>query len=180
MKNILKLFSIIGISLLLAGCDGVITDSKDTNKEMAGKCSYLDCIKNIGDTASVEDINCIIGVDGQLIDAKYNKYEWVFNDEISLYATYYSTDNPTVTVDYYDKDIMSNKVDLSDLDTLKKKVKEGMNYSEFKQHLGNVEGVLIEKSKYTKKYIWMDHDGGYVKGTFNTKNECTYFSGVTK
>lgn len=180
MKKVIKIFSLIGISLVLAGCDSVLSNTTDTSKNMAGNCNYLDCINKISETASVEDINNIIGIDGQLTDKQYNKYEWSFNEEISLYATYYSNGNPTITIDYYDEDIMNKKVDLSDLDTLKTKVKAGMTYHEFKQHLGNVEGTLIEKSKYTKKYIWMDNSGGYVKGTFNSKNECTYFSGITK
>lgn len=185
MKKFLKLFSLMFISLVLVGCNNNLlnnnlTGDNDTSKKMNGKCNYLDCINEISDTASVEDINNIIGIDGKLIDDKYNQYEWAFNDEISLYATYYNNSYPTIEIDYYEEDIMNKKVDLSDLDGLKIKVNKGISYNEFKQYIGNVEGTLIEKSKYTKRYIWVNKDGGYVKGSFNNRNECTFFTGMAK
>ena len=64
---------------------------------------------------------------------------------------------------------------------LKDKVKSGITYDEFKTYLGNIEGVIVEKSSYSTKYTWASENGSYINGTFsNSSNKCTLLSGVVK
>ena len=40
--------------------------------------------------------------------------------------------------------------------------------------------MLKNRFSYSKKYIWIDKNGDYVKATFNNQNKYTFFSGIAK
>ena len=71
-------------------------------------------------------------------------------------------------------------MDFSRYDELKPKISEGITYDDFIKYIGNVDGILIEKSSYSKKYIWVAEDGrSYLNGTFSiSTGKCTFISGM--
>jgi hypothetical protein len=181
VKN--KVFiSLTGILLLttLTGCGNKETTESSTSKTK-GNCTAVECVKQISPENTVEEINNIIGVDGELTDETYNKYYWELSEDSGVEVTYYSSSKGTIVADI-DRDILANsQVDFSRYDELQPKVNDGITYSEFISYIGNVEGTIIEKSSYSTKYVWVASDGSYLNATFsNSSNKCTFVSGMIK
>lgn len=171
---------LLGVLVLgsLTGCGNNSTSGSDVNSNTKGKCSAVECIKQIKPENTVSEINSIIGFDGELTDEKYNKYYWELSETTGIEVTYYSSEKGTIKADI-DRDALANsKVDFSRYDELQPKIKEGITYSEFISYIGNVEGTIIEKSSISTKYVWVATDGSYLNGTFsNSSNKCTFASG---
>lgn len=153
-----------------------VEQSKETTKS---KCRAVECIEKIEPENTVEQINEIIGFEGELTDEKTKTYTWKITNDESIIAKFTSGDKGTITVDYKKDSIVANKkVDLSKLTEVKKKVNAGISYDDFKKEVGDVDGVLIEKSEYSRKYVWANGKGGYVKATFNYRTDrCTFMIG---
>ncbi|MBO5138525.1 MAG: hypothetical protein J6B89_02680 [Bacilli bacterium] len=186
-KLLIGAVSLAFVGTLVTGCDNSKTrsnvkDNKTTKTEeknkLKAKCSAIECIKKINVETTVEEVNKIIGVDGVLTDEKYNFYEYDLGNDEKITLKFYSSQKPTIIADFDKDDIADKKVDLSKLTELKSKVRSGITYDEFKAELGNTDGVLIEKSDSSNRYMWVSKKGGYVKATFRTSdNKCTFFSG---
>ena len=182
-----KILGIIigGLALtMITGCGQNSTNGGENSSSInktKGNCSAVECIKQINPENTVDDINKIIGFNGELTDEKYNKYYWELSEESGITVTYYSGSKGTIAVDI-DRNILANsKVDFSRYNELQPKVKEGITYSEFISYIGNVEGTIIEKSSISTKYVWVAKDGSYLNGTFsNSSNKCTFASGMIK
>ena len=77
-------------------------------------------------------------------------------------------------------DIAQKGVTFDKVKELKSKINEddGVSYDMFKEYMGGVDGVLTEVGS-TKKYEWRSADAdGYMTGTFNSDNKCTFMSGI--
>lgn len=175
---------IIGLLLVvtLTGCgNNSSSDSTGANKNTKGNCNAIECIKKIKPENTVEEINSIIGFDGELTDEKYNKYYWKLSEETGVEVTYYSGKTGTISIDF-DRDSLANsKVDFSRYDELQPKIKEGISYNDFISYIGNVEGTVIEKSSISTKYVWVSSDGSYLNGSFsNSSGKCTFATGRIK
>ena len=150
----------------------------ESNKEDLKVFEYMDKIKPEN---TVEEINSIIGSDGELVDEKYNKYYWKLSENVGIEVAYYSSTKGTIKLDIDKSKIAIKNVDFSKYNELKDKVKSGITYDEFKTYLGNIDGVIVEKSSYSTKYTWASENGSYINGTFsNSSNKCTLLSGVVK
>ena len=180
-KGVLVFVSIL--FLCLTGC--VKSNSNENNvlkeeKKINGNCSAIQCIEKLDTKKTVEEINKIIGFDGILTDEKYNKYTWEISDTDEITATYYSSNKANI-VAKYDKDTLKNsKVDFSKYDEIKKALQDGekVSYNEFKEKVGGVDGTLVEISSISKKYTWVNKDGGYLTATFSTSSDkCTFIIG---
>ena len=79
----------------------------ESNKEDLKVFEYMDKIKPEN---TVEEINSIIGSDGELVDEKYNKYTWKITDDTTLTATYYSAKTATITIDIDDDLLKDDKL----------------------------------------------------------------------
>jgi len=187
MKKFLGLLCGILVLGTLTGCGnnaatgengGVSGDSPSKTK---GNCTAVECIKKINPENTVEQINSIIGFEGELIDEKYNIYYWELSEETGVKMAYYSSAKGTVTIDY-DRDALANsKVNFSRYSELKPKINEGISYNDFISYIGGVEGTVIEKSSYSTKYVWVSSDGSYLNGTFSSSSgKCTFASGMIK
>lgn len=178
-RNILNLvFGILFIGTV-TGCDNNTTTLDNGNKiESKGKCTATECIEKINVENTVEEINEIIGFEGELTDENYNKYYWELSEDSGIEVTYYSGEKGTIEV-VIENDLLANKnVDFSKYDELQTKVKEGINYNDFISYIGNVKGTLIEKSSYSNKYLWVAEDGSYLKATFSSSSgDCTFVTG---
>lgn len=155
--------------------------SSTTNTK--GNCTAVECIKKINPEHTVEQVNDIIGFDGELLDEKYQKYYWELSEETGVEVTYYSSSKGKISIDY-DRDSLANsKVDFSRYSELKSKIKgtDGITYDDFITYIGNVQGTLIEKSSYSTKYVWVATDGSYLSGSFSSSSrKCTFASGMIK
>lgn len=172
----MKKISIILICLLvLSGCQKELSNNLETSK---GNCSVFDCIQKITVEDSVNDINEIIGIQGEKLAEDDNTYYWELSDTTGIEVTYNSYNKGTVKA-VYDKEMLENKkVDFSRYDSLQKRVNEGIDYRDFISYLGNVDGTIIEKNSVTTKYSWVDKEGRYLNATFsNSSGKCTFILG---
>ena len=185
MKN--KILSIIFSCIIistLTWCnnnENLDGSSNQNNENTKGNCVATECIKKINPENTVEEINNIIGFEGELTDEKYNKYYWNLSETSGIEVTYYSSDKGTISVDI-DRDLLANnQVNFARYDELKEKINDGISYNEFITYIGNVEGTLIEKGRTANKYVWVDTDGSYLNASFsNSSGNCTYATGMIK
>ena len=191
MKKIFNIASIFLVSILavslFTGCDkkeenvdGNNNPTQNSNlTSPKAKCSLTECIKNLKVENTVAEANEIIGFEGVLVDEKYNKYEWEFNDSSSLTITYYSSDKGTIKIEYDEKDLANDKVDFSKYKEISDKVKTGVSYDEIVAAFGT-EGIIIEKSSLSTRYTWVKSDGSYLNASINSKGNCTLLNGRVK
>lgn len=181
--NISLLFLII---VIVTGCGNEVTKENNDNvtnnvvEKENGKCKAIECINLINPENTVEEINEIIGFKGELTDEKYNKYYWELSNDTGIEVTYYSSSKGTIKVDFDRNTVANKKVDFSKYDEIKTLLNSGnsLTYNDFVNKVGNVEGTLIEKSAYTKKYVWVNSDGGYLNASFSeTSGKCTIVTG---
>ena len=186
MKKILKetiiaLCIIISICLL-TGCNKQTEKKEKEVEETAkGNCKILECIKQLEITSSLEDINNIIGFEGEKTKEGegYTIYTWKLKSDEEVEATFYST-STTIRINFNDDLIYNEKVDFSKYDEIKTSLnnKEAVSYDEIKEKFGKVEGTLVEKNSYGNKYKWVGNDGAYLVVSFSTDNKkCTMVSG---
>lgn len=183
-KKIFSAFIIVLSLSFLTACGNTNNDNNsgnDNGEKIKGNCTAVECIKQIKVENTVEEINKIIGITGELTDEKYNEYYWEISENTGITVTYYSSAKGNIKVDA-DRDTFKNsKVDLSQLDTIKAKINDGLTYDQVKSYLGNVDGVLTEKGTVTNKYTWVNSNGGYVNVSFSaTSGKCTSMFDVAK
>lgn len=150
-------------------------NSTESSKEDLKVFEYMDKIKPEN---TVEEINSIIGSDGELVDEKYNKYTWKITDDTTLTATYYSAKTATITIDIDDDLLKDDKTDLSDSSNLKSEINSanGVKYEDMVSKFGT-NGYMVEKRSSGTSYMWVNKDGGYIKANFsNGSGKCTSFS----
>lgn len=176
-KKILKFICAVSLFVVLTGCGA--TDN--TSPKMKANCHATECIKKIDDDSTVEDINKVIGFEGELIDDKNNTYYWKISEEESIKVTYYNRSKGTIYAEFNRDTLANQNVDFSRYDELQVKIKEGITYDDFKTYIGNVEGIVTEKSGITTKYTWVSTDGSYLTASFsNNSKKCTFASGRIK
>lgn len=181
------LILILGLTISLSGC-GVtevikkeVEQKKEAEQQEEQKQNGLvvfEYIEKIKPEFTVAQINEVIGKEGELTDEKYNKYTWKITDDVEMLATYYSSKTATIKIDIPNKLLKDEKVDLSCAKELKSLVnsKDGVKYDDFVSKIGT-KGYLVEKSSSSVYYIWVNKDGGYIKGSFSTSSgKCTFFS----
>lgn len=183
MKKGFKIFAIaIVMMLCLTGCgnndnSGAGSTSGGSSK-IKGNCHATECIKQIKVENTVEEINKIIGFEGELTDEQYDIYYWQISEDEGIKVAYYNSERGTITADFDRDSIANSKVDFSRYSELQPKIKEGITYNDFKSYIGNVDGVITEKSSLSTKYTWVSSDGSYLTGSFsNSSNKCTFASG---
>ena len=186
MKRIFKLttitLTIFMVLLLVTGCDllkkkEVETKStkEDTKVEekSKGKCKVLDCIKKISTDASYEEVNKIIGFDGEsyLEGNGWKTYKWELNEDDTVEVTFFST-STTIKIKFDDDLIKNKKVDFFKYSEIKSALSNSQNvsYKEMKEKFGGVDGTLIEKSSSGNKYRWVNSEGGYLDANFDKDN----------
>ena len=166
------------IVLTLNGCAIVDNDNyNDDIRNSLGNCDVFECIELIDSSNTVEEINEIIGIKGELIDEKYNIYYWELSKNTGIEVAYYSSDNGTISCDYEYEMLKNEDVTFTAFEELQEKVRDGIYYDDFIKYIGNVEGTITEKNSYSTKYTWVSKDGKYLTGTFNSSGKCTFIIG---
>lgn len=172
---------------LTTGCSGKKlesnkdkTNEKTQKEEIKGKCSIVDCMKSIEITSSVEDVNNIIGFNGEPVSEGSNKYVWVFTDTTQIEYTTSTSGNGSISAIIDKTTIKDKNVDFSRYSEIKELLNSGtsLTYDEFKEKVGGVEGTLVGKSSISKKYTWVDSNGGYLTASFSERTgKCTIVTG---
>lgn len=183
MKKIVTLTICLLLSVvLLTGCgkkNGATNTSNQAAKPSKGNCDIFTCIEKASTDAKLEDINKLIGFDGELLreGTGWNTYEWKLNDEDSVEVTFYST-STTIKINFNDDRIKNAKVDFSKYSEVKAALNSGISYDEVKAKFGGVDGTLVEKSSSGNKYRWVKTTGEYLTGSFNKdKTKCSMIIG---
>ena len=175
-------FAVAGCGAKKSNDDYVAPNSNKAteNSRVKTKCEVLDCIKKLKPESTVEDIDKVVGVKGELTtDSSYKVYTWKFSDKEKLTATYYSTNSANIEATYIKDNLKNKKVDFSKYSEIQTALKStSLTYDEFKSKVGGVEGTLVYISSSSNKYVWVNNNGEYLTGTFsNTTNKCTFVIG---
>lgn len=186
LEKSLILTLILVFALTLSGCGLKQNEENKTVPEAEEGSNQNDFvafeyIEKISPENTVEEINKIIGSEGELTDEKYNKYTWKITDNVEMTATYYSSKTATIKVEIDDKLLKDNNADLSCAKDLKSEINStnGIKYDDFVSRIGT-KGYLIEKSSSSVRYAWVNGNGGYIKGSFSASSgKCTFFSAWT-
>ena len=156
------------------------TSKTEEESKLKAKCSAVECMKQIELTSTIEQINEITGVEGVLTDEVKKIYEYDLGNKEKITLEYGSKEIPTIKAEFTRSTVADKKVDLSKVEDLKIKVKAGLTYDQFKAEIGDVDGVIVEKSSTSTKYMWVSKNGGYIRGSFrNSDNKCAFFTGMT-
>lgn len=191
MKKFISAISVLALVICLmftlSGCGSDKNSEKDENTNASSSevknenqdAKVFEYIEKIESTNTVEEINSIIGSEGELVDEKLNKYTWKISENTSLTATYYSGTNATISISCKDDLMKNSNVDFSKYSEIKAALNaSSLTYDEFIEKLGNVQGHMVEKSSTSRAYKWVGEDGRYLKATFsNSSNKCTFVSG---
>ena len=167
----------IVIILLLTGCN-----SNNNEVKIKANCKVFDCLNKIEPENTVDEINEIIGFDGDVTDEKYKIYNWQLNETDSIQVAYYSSDKSQIKIKYDKEKIKNKKVDFSNYEKIKEDLKKGVKYTyndltkKFK-----TKGKLTGKSSISKKYTWVSDNGSYLTATIsNNDNRCISLIGKIK
>ena len=182
MKKFLTGLLIISMVVILAGC-GTKKTNKPEEEKITGNCTVFECIKNIDVTDSLETVNEKMGFDGKKDKEtdNYSIYIWNVTKDSKVTIQFNNGGKSNITIEFDKAKIANDKLDLSKSDEIKSTIQKGeMTLSKFNEMVGNVEGTLVEKSGFSKKYLWYKASDSYLYGTFsNTSNKCTFMSGRT-
>ena len=170
---------------LATGCsDKKLEPNKGKSEEPAkeekkGNCTIVECMKSIEITNSVEDINNIIGFEGEPVSEGSSTYVWRFTDTTKIeYQPSNGQGSISATIDR--TTIKDKKVDFSKYSEIKELLNNGtsLTYDEFKEKVGGVEGTLVGKSSSSKRYTWVNSKGGYLTASFSeSTGKCTIVTG---
>ncbi len=171
---------------LATGCAGQteksnILDKKDNDvkEETKGKCKVEECLNSIEVTNTVEEVNNIIGFEGEKQNENSNKYYWNFSDTTKIEITLSSSGN-TISATIDKSKIANKKVDFSKYDEIKAALDSGtsLSYDEFVEKVGGVQGTIVGKSSSSKRYTWANSKGGYLTASFSERTgKCTIITG---
>lgn len=144
---------------------------KEEVEEKKGNCELFACLSQIEPEDSLEEINEIIGVNGEI--GEYSKnITWKLSSKESITLTY-SGEDPILKANYDRKIIQNNTNDFSRATEISEMLKKGkkITYEEMKEMLGGIEGTLSSKTTNSKTYAWVDENNRVFKATFkNGKN----------
>ncbi len=162
--------------LCFSGCNSKVKEEKP-KEETKGKCVITDCMKQIETSNSIEEINNIIGFEGDK-NSSGDEYKWKLDSNNIITIKYYSSGSPTLQATI-DKDLVKNdNVKLPTSSELKQQLKSGsFTYQELVEKVGGVEGTIAGKTNSSVRYIWVDKSSMRLSATFDNKTgKCSIVS----
>ncbi len=172
----LAIISIIGV----AGCateEENLGKDDEVKEEAKGKCSVTECIKQLKVTNTVEEIDEIIGFEGEKSDYSEN-FTWKLDKKNWITLDMTGT-NPILQATIDKESVKSDKVDFSVYSDIKKLLDKGktLSYDELVEKMNGVEGVLAGKTSTSDRYIWVDKNNQTFSATIRLKdNMCSIIS----
>lgn len=156
------------------------TDNTSISEKVNAKQDVFETIKLIEPENSIEEINEIIGFEGQCTNKENKVYKWELTQDTSVKVQYSDEDSATIEISFPSKSIANEEVDFSKFNEVKDAMstKSSITYDEIVEKFGGVQGTLKYKSKENVKYEWDRPDGSYLTCTFNSSTmKCTFANG---
>ncbi len=181
--NLKKGFTLFMMGLFLLGCTTGCTSQVEENKrseekeEAKGNCVATECIKQLKSTNTVEEINTVIGFDGEKSEYA-EKYTWKLDSKTSIVLDMTST-SPILQANLNKEELKSDTVDFGVYNDIKEQLNKGtkITYKEMVEKLGGVEGTLAGRTESSERYIWVDKHSRTFGATFSNKDgKCTIIS----
>lgn len=168
-----KLFTILFASIFVltvtTGCESAKTEDKNeplVEEKSKGNCEVEECMKLIDNKMKVEEVNEIIGFDGEK-DETLEKYTWELTSKTSIEIEY--KDTSTSIKANYDKSKMDDNIKLSVCYDIMSDKNKAYTYEEMVEKFDGVEGHLYINSSTSKMYMWIK-DGKTFLATFSDNN----------
>ena len=174
-----KIVLIMVSMLIITGCGKKETAPVQKSK---GKCTVFECIDQLNNKNTIEEMNNIIGFEGELKSEteKYKVYQWNLTDDTSI-TSQFMLDYDTATISAnYPSSMVSNKADFSKWNEIKSRLskREEITYDEFVKMVGGVQGMMKQKDSTSTSYVWYNSEGGYLTAYFNSETgKCTMATG---
>lgn len=180
-KKIMTLMLVAGLTLIMTGC-GKDEEASSPALKSKGNCNVLECIEKLNPTQTLEEMNNIIGFDGELTSEteSYKVYKWALNEETSITSQFMLNYNTATISANYPTSIAPHNADFSKWDEIKSKLnnRETITYDEFVNLVGGVQGTIDKKTSSSTSYVWYNKDGGYLSAYFNPETgKCTMATG---
>lgn len=168
------------IGLIIIGImDNNATPEPDTKTEEVfeqSNCTIEECIKQIEVANSVEEINKIIGFDGNKNDYS-DDYTWKLDSK--NWITRKNAGDSHIIQATIDKDSIKNEsLSLPTSAELKKWLDDGsFTYEKLVEKLGGAKGTMSSKTSTSVGYTWVDKNSQTLSATFNNESKkCTVAS----
>lgn len=159
--------------LLVTGCAEEKMEEKPEEKPK-GNCTVVECIKKIEVDNTKEEINEIIGFEGETSEYS-GEVTWKLDSKnwITLKP---SGDNQILQATIDKETLKDENVTLPSYSELKEMLNKGVTYEELVEKIG-AEGTLDSKTSSSKGYVWADKNGQRLGATINNKSgKCTVAS----
>ncbi|MCM1052948.1 MAG: hypothetical protein NC483_03125 [Ruminococcus sp.] len=159
-KKLLTLF--LGTSLILGLATGCTNEKKDeppkedkVEEQVQGNCTVEECINLIKPEMKLEEVNEIIGFDGEKKDDK-ETYIWKLTDKTKIEVEY-KDDLGTISATYDKDKISDSNFKLSIAYEIQGLLRKGTSftYEEMVEKLEGIEGHLATNAPTFKRYIWV-------------------------
>ncbi len=167
-----SMYMILGLlSLSLATGCGEKEVQKEKVPKVQGNCEVRECITLLDTKKTVEEINEIIGFEGEKSNYSEN-YTWKLSDKESITLDMSST-SPILQATIDKEKIKNEDNDFSIFSELKESLNKGKSYTykEMVEKLGGVEGTLAGKTSTSDRYIWVDKNDRTFSATFSTTKD---------
>lgn len=181
MKKILTILLCSAFILGMAtGCgkeEELDKKEPETKEESKGKCEVSECMKELKPEMKVEEINEIIGFEGEK-DESTEKYTWKLTEKTKIEVEY-SNGKGSIKATYNKEDLKNEDLKLSLCYDILNHIKEKTyTYEEMVEKLEGIEGNLESYSPTSKMYSWVNKDGQTFRATFSDslKGKCSIVS----
>lgn len=142
------------------------TKEPEVQEKSKGKCEVAECMKELNPEMKVEEINEIIGFEGEKAEGT-EKYIWQLTEKTKIEAEY-TNGKGSIKATYNKDDLKNENVKISLCYDILNHIKEQTyTYEEMVEKLEGVEGNLESYSPTSKMYSWVNKDGQTFRATFS-------------
>lgn len=161
------------------GCSDTKKEEKKENsvtEEVKGNCQVVECIQQLETSNSIEEINDIIGFEGE--KSEYSEeYTWKLSDKTSIVLKY-AGDSPILQATIDKETVKSEEVKFPLSSELQEMLNHGsFTYEELVSKMGGIEETLSGKTSSSVSYMWVNKHSQVLRATFNNESgKCTIAS----
>lgn len=187
MKNkvlaVLVSLVLIATMFVITGCsDNTQTGTQPEQSNSKGKYDVFGCMEKLDAKMTLEQMNEVIGFEGEKSSEtdSYVIYKWELTEKTGITSQFHTKLNTATITANYPSSMVTEKADFSKWDQIKSKInkREDLTYDQFVELLGGVQGKIDKKTDSSVSYQWVNAEGGYLSGYFDTKtNKCTMATG---
>lgn len=168
----------------VTGCgeNATVNNAEETVEKSKGNYDVFGCMEKLDASMKLEEMNEVIGFEGEKTSEteSYTVYKWELTEKTSITSQFHTSSGTATISANYPNEMIKEKADFSKWDEIKSKLnkREDLTYDEFVELVGGVQGTLDKKTSSSITYQWLNEEGGYLSGYFDTKtNKCTMATG---